>query len=126
MGLIVPAKPGNGSIGLLVVLTSLSASHRNLDLDLLEQISVGAHSVLPSIVSDDAVRGVVVVATCNRFEVYLDAADGVVPAARRAAIDAVAAETGLAVEDVAAHLQLAAGDEPSSTCSPSPLGSTRW
>jgi glutamyl-tRNA reductase len=112
MGPIVPANRGDGSIGLLVVLTSLSASHRDLDLDLLEQISVGARSVVPAIASDGAVRGAVVVATCNRFEVYLDAAsDDAVPAARRAAIDAVAAATGLAVEDVAAHLRAAAGDE---------------
>ncbi|WP_225752651.1 glutamyl-tRNA reductase [Actinotalea sp. Marseille-Q4924] len=56
-----------------MVLLSLSASHRDLDLDVLEQLSSGAHSVGTSVVADSpAITGCVVLATCNRFELYLD------------------------------------------------------
>ncbi|MDO8122048.1 glutamyl-tRNA reductase [Isoptericola sp. b490] len=88
---------------------NLSASHRNLDLDRLEQISVGAHSVVPGIVSDDSVRGVVVLATCNRFEVYLDAADEA--AAADATVAAVAAQSGLAADEVRSRLSVRSGED---------------
>lgn len=56
-----------------MVLLSLSASHRDLDLDVLEQLSSGAHAVGSSVVADSpAITGCVVLATCNRFELYLD------------------------------------------------------
>lgn len=56
-----------------MVLLSLSASHRDLDLDVLEQLSSGAHAVGSTVVADSpAITGCVVLATCNRFEVYLD------------------------------------------------------
>jgi glutamyl-tRNA reductase len=56
-----------------VVLLSLSASHRDLDLDVLEQLSSGAHAVGSTVVADSpAITGCVVLATCNRFELYLD------------------------------------------------------
>lgn len=56
-----------------MVLLSLSASHRDLDLDVLEQLSSGAHAVGSTVVADSpAITGCVVLATCNRFELYLD------------------------------------------------------
>lgn len=59
-----------------MVLVSLSASHHDLDLATLDQLSVGAGSVARQVVAAaPAVKGAVVVATCNRFEVYLDVAD---------------------------------------------------
>lgn len=64
-----------------------------MDLDVLEQISHGAHSVTPEIAADESVRGAVVLATCNRFEVYLDAAEPEEAAAR--VVEAVAAASGL-------------------------------
>lgn len=89
---------------------TLTASHRDLDLDVLEQLSSGGHSVGTAVVADSPdVTGSVVLATCNRFEVYLDVdadprdaerADAVVAAT----VDAVAAASGLAHEDVAASL----------------------
>lgn len=54
---------------------SLTATHHDLDLDALERISSGAHSVGRAVVDAcDAITGAVVLATCNRFEVYLDVA----------------------------------------------------
>lgn len=92
-----------------MVLLTLTASHRDLDLDVLEQLSSGGHSVGATVVADSPdVTGCVVLATCNRFEVYLDVVSGqddVVEKVVATSIDAVAAASGLAHEDVAASLQ---------------------
>ncbi len=59
-----------------MVLVSLSASHHDLDLEVLDRLSVGAGSVAHQLVAQSpTVDGAVVLATCNRFEVYLDVAD---------------------------------------------------
>ncbi|ACZ32248.1 Glutamyl-tRNA reductase [Xylanimonas cellulosilytica DSM 15894] len=56
-----------------MVLLSLTASHRELDLDALERLSSGSTSVARTIVgSCKPVQGAVVISTCNRFEIYLD------------------------------------------------------
>jgi glutamyl-tRNA reductase len=59
-----------------VVLMSLSASHHDLDLETLERLSVGADGVARAVLTGGRpVRGAVVLATCNRFEVYVDVDD---------------------------------------------------
>ncbi len=59
-----------------MVLVSLSASHHDLDLATLERLSVGADGVARAVLSGGRpVRGAVVLATCNRFEVYVDVVD---------------------------------------------------
>lgn len=56
-----------------MVLLSLTASHRELDLDALERLSTGSASVGRTVVgSCGPVQGSVVISTCNRFELYLD------------------------------------------------------
>ena len=56
-----------------MVLLSLTASHRELDLDALERLSTGSSSVGSVVVGTcDPVAGAVVISTCNRFELYLD------------------------------------------------------
>ena len=56
-----------------VVLLSLTASHREMDLDALERLSSGYASVGRAVVgSCSPVQGAVVISTCNRFDVYLD------------------------------------------------------
>lgn len=75
-----------------VVLVSLSASHHDLDLATLDRLSVGAGSVAREVVATaPAVDGAVVVATCNRFEVYLDVAD---PEELSSALDSVIGAVG--------------------------------
>lgn len=75
-----------------MVLVSLSASHRDLDLPTLERLSVGADAVAHAVVRPDGpVGGAVVLATCNRFEVYLDVLD---PEELSAAVDRVIATVG--------------------------------
>ncbi|AEG45543.1 glutamyl-tRNA reductase [Isoptericola variabilis] len=56
-----------------MVLLSLTASHRELDLDALERLSTGSASVGRTVVGTcRPVQGAVVISTCNRFELYLD------------------------------------------------------
>jgi glutamyl-tRNA reductase len=102
------------------VLLCLTANHRNASLDILERLSVGAPSATRALVQDqDFVSGAVVLATCNRFEAYLDvdepltdddavAVDSVVEAmADASGISADALRSSVAVHqgaDAAAHL----------------------
>jgi glutamyl-tRNA reductase len=59
-----------------VPLLSFTASHHDLDLETLERLSSGAHRVVESdLVRCAPISGAVVLATCNRFEVYVDVAD---------------------------------------------------
>lgn len=95
-----------------MVLLALSASHHDLDLDVLEQLSSGARSVGPTAVADSCLDGCVVLATCNRFELYLDAVDGREDVAAKAAVDAVAEATGLPADDVAHALRPRTGMFP--------------
>lgn len=76
---------------------NLMASHHDLDLDVLEQLSSGAHAVAPQIVQDcPPVTGCIVLATCNRFELYLDLDEpSGADAAVDAAVAAIAQESGL-------------------------------
>ncbi|WP_226920824.1 glutamyl-tRNA reductase [Georgenia subflava] len=54
----------------------LSANHHDLDLADIERLSTGARDVGSQVVAEHpALRGAVVLATCNRFELYLDAGD---------------------------------------------------
>ncbi|GAA1800942.1 glutamyl-tRNA reductase [Agromyces neolithicus] len=55
------------------MLICLTASHKNAGFDTLERLSAHAELAAPRIVDrHDALQGAVVVATCNRFEAYLD------------------------------------------------------
>ncbi|MFD5863506.1 glutamyl-tRNA reductase [Agromyces sp. NPDC127015] len=55
------------------MLICLTASHKNAAFDTLERLSAHAESAAPRILDrHDSLQGAVVVATCNRFEAYLD------------------------------------------------------
>ncbi|MFC0680254.1 glutamyl-tRNA reductase [Lysobacter korlensis] len=55
------------------MLLCLTANHRNASFDLLDRLSVAAPSATAELVAQSTkVRGAVVLATCNRFEAYLD------------------------------------------------------
>lgn len=55
------------------MLLCVTANHRNTPFDVLERLAVDADALTAAIrAGDPAVRGAVAVATCNRFEVYLD------------------------------------------------------
>ncbi len=102
------------------MLICLSASHKNSHFDLLEQLSVDSAAMGESIVQAHrtlpgapALAGAVVVATCNRFETYLDlnAPFGVSPLPTVfAAIDAVSASTGVDAQTLRESLDLVHGN----------------
>ena len=90
---------------------SLAASHHDLGLDELEELSAASGALGETLLADPALaEGVVVLATCNRFEVYVHAPESASPAevadlvARR-----VASATGLTPEGVRAALTARTG-----------------
>jgi len=99
-----------------VALLSLTASHHELDLDALERLSAGAHSIGGSAVAAcDVITGAVVLATCNRFELYLDVdapLDGTgVQHATEHVARMVADASGVAVDEALASFRTRAGTE---------------
>jgi glutamyl-tRNA reductase len=55
------------------VLLCLTASHQNASFEFLEKLSIGAPSAAPLLIErSNFVSGAVVLATCNRFEAYLE------------------------------------------------------
>lgn len=85
---------------------TLTASHRDLDLDVLEQLSSGAGSVASTVVADSPeITGCIVLATCNRFEVYADVADdGDLARVTSTVTEVVARSSGVPLADVVASL----------------------
>ncbi|WP_104163656.1 glutamyl-tRNA reductase [Cryobacterium sp. N22] len=96
------------------MLICLSANHKNSSFDVLEKLSVGADSAAGGMLTGhDTLSGAVVVATCNRFEAYLDLDEpfGVSPLpAVYAAIDAVSASTGVSAALLRDTLDLVHGN----------------
>lgn len=96
------------------MLICLSASHKNSSFDVLEKLSVGASATAGNMLErHEALSGAVVVATCNRFEAYLDLDQpfGVSPLpAVYAAIDAVSASTGVPADTLRDTLDLVHGN----------------
>ena len=84
-----------------MVLLCLSSNHANASFELLEKLSIAAHGAAVELVADtDFIAGVVVLATCNRFEAYLD-----IDEPRTAA-------TALAVATTVAAMSEASGVDP--------------
>ncbi len=97
------------------MLLCLSASHLNADFDLLERLSLGAPSAKDALVeSGDVVTGAVVLATCNRFEAYLDI-DEPLTAAREVAVEAtiaaLATASGVSEKSLHETLSVYTGEE---------------
>lgn len=102
------------------MLICLSASHKNSDFNLLEQLSVDSAAMGERIVAQHralpgahTLQGAVVVATCNRFETYLDldAPFGQSPLPTiYAAIDAVSETTGVSSDTLRDSLELVHGN----------------
>jgi glutamyl-tRNA reductase len=96
------------------VLLCLSASHKTASFDLLERLSVHTGSVARSIAEhSECVQGAVVVATCNRFEAYVDMDEPVTAASAlgvEAALLAVEAATGVAAHELDGAYELYTGD----------------
>lgn len=89
-----------------MVLFSLVASHSNIDLETVARLSAGAAAVSAEVVSgNNAVAGLVTLATCNRYELYAQARSAEeVEDARQSIVAAVSAHSGLAEHQVAEAL----------------------
>lgn len=58
------------------MLLCLTANHHNASFDVLEKLSIGSATAAATLVTGNAgIAGAVVLATCNRFEAYLDLDD---------------------------------------------------
>jgi len=87
------------------MLLCVSASHRTTDFALLDRVSREATTAAADVIAaDPAIRGAVVLATCNRFEAYLDV-DDALAADPAASADLVFAALAGSVGDDAAALR---------------------
>lgn len=80
------------------MLVAVSASHEHLDLEVLEALTRGSDRLPALLTAADTVHGAVVLSTCNRLEIYLDAErfhDAVATA-----VDAVVEASGLGRDEV--------------------------
>ncbi|MRG59837.1 glutamyl-tRNA reductase [Agromyces sp. CFH 90414] len=96
------------------MLICLTASHKNAGFDLLERLSATADDAGRRMVAGhEAVQGAVVVATCNRFEAYLDldAPEGDSPVdAVHGAIRSVGEVSGLEADELRTTFGFAHGN----------------
>ena len=96
-----------------MVLLSLVATHSNVDLETVARLSVGAPQV-PSIAlaGDRTVSGAVVLATCNRFEIYAETpSEDDVEAARSAIVATISEYSGISEHSVSASFETHTGLE---------------
>ncbi len=97
------------------MLLCLTANHRTADFELLDRVSRDASTTAANVIAaDSSIRGAVVLATCNRFEAYLDVDDTLL-ADPSASADLVFAALARTVGEDAAALRRGAeflrGDE---------------
>jgi glutamyl-tRNA reductase len=94
------------------VLLCLTANHRNASFDLLEKLSFGAPDAASTLVEKTpAVRGAVVLATCNRFEAYLEVEDSAAISASHALVDVMSRASGVASADLRDAVTVLHSDE---------------
>ncbi|SED82169.1 glutamyl-tRNA reductase [Arthrobacter alpinus] len=89
-----------------MVVFSLVASHSSIDLETVARLSAGAAAVSADVIEkDNAVAGLVTLATCNRFELYVHARSHEdVEAARSSLIETVSKHSGLSEPQVSQAL----------------------
>ncbi len=94
------------------MLLCLTANHRNASFDLLEKLSFGAPDAAAALVGETAaVHGAVVLATCNRFEAYLDVDDASSELATNATVDVMSRASGVASAELRGALTVLTSDE---------------
>ncbi len=91
----------------------MSASHKTASFDLLERLSIHPTRIAPLIAAhDECVQGAVVVATCNRFEAYVDMDEPVTAAGAvglEAAMTAIENATGVPAAEISASSEVISG-----------------
>ncbi|MFE4837605.1 glutamyl-tRNA reductase [Arthrobacter sp. NPDC056691] len=96
-----------------MVLFSLVATHADIDLETVAQLSNGSSGIATSaLAGSPAVKGAVVLATCNRYEIYGEAphADDV-EAARAALVGQISESSGLSEQLVSRSFSTNTGPE---------------
>ncbi|MDQ1550981.1 MAG: glutamyl-tRNA reductase [Actinomycetota bacterium] len=94
------------------MLLCLTANHRNASFDLLEKLSLAAPDAVAGLVdATDEVRGAVVLATCNRFEAYLEIAEGGDTAATDAVVDVMSRASSLSSSELRGAITVLSRDE---------------
>ncbi|KSU53970.1 glutamyl-tRNA reductase [Microbacterium enclense] len=97
------------------MLLCVSASHKTASFELLERLSVPSTPVAPLIAAhDECVQGAVVVATCNRFEAYVDMDEPVTAAVAlgiEATLAAIEAATGVPASELEGGYTVLGGSE---------------
>lgn len=97
------------------MLLCVSASHKTASFDLLERLSVPTTPVAPLIAAHhECVQGAVVVATCNRFEAYVDMDEPVTAAVAvgvEATLSAIEAATGVPASELAGSYTVLGGGD---------------
>lgn len=92
------------------VLLCFTASHRTADFELLERLERRAGDVDAALrARTDAFAGAVVLATCNRFEAYLDITDAASADAADLALATIGDATGVAPQDLLASAAVVQG-----------------
>lgn len=96
------------------MLLCLSSNHKNASFELLEKLSLGAPGATSSLVRSSAfVTGAVVLATCNRFEAYLDIDEpltGATAVAVASTLSAIGEASGVAVRDLLGSISVHEGE----------------
>lgn len=93
------------------MLLCFTASHRTADFELLERLERHAGDVDAALRErTDAIAGSVVLATCNRFEAYLDVTDDHRADAADLVLSAVSAATGVPSDELQASTALVSQD----------------
>ena len=97
------------------MLLCVSASHKTASFELLERLSVPRTPVAPLIAANaELVQGAVVVATCNRFEAYVDMDEPVTAAVALgvdATLSAIEAATGVPAAELEGSYTVLGGDD---------------
>jgi glutamyl-tRNA reductase len=94
------------------VLLCLTANHRNASFDLLEKLSFAAQDAASTLVSSsDSVRGAVLLATCNRFEAYLDVTESAASTAAALVVDLMSRASDVPSSEITDAVTVLSGDE---------------
>ncbi|PWB96651.1 glutamyl-tRNA reductase [Homoserinimonas hongtaonis] len=97
------------------MLLCLSANHKSASFDVLEKLSASGSGIGERIVADnDSVSGAVVVATCNRFEAYLDVDDAAManlPETARHVVDSIAESMEIPAAVLECSIESFGGDD---------------
>ncbi len=97
------------------MLLCLSSNHRNASFELLEKLSVTAPDAVSGLVaSSDFVSGVVVLATCNRFEAYLDIDEPLTAlsaVAVESTLSAISETSGVSMHELRASISVHEGSD---------------